>query len=383
MKILLVNWMDRDNPQAGGAEIHLFEIFRRLVTRGHEVTLVCSGWSRAPSTATVEGIAVHRTGGRHSFALRGRGAVRRALAGGAYDVVVEDINKLPLYLPTLTALPVYVIVPHLFGTTAFREASWPVASIVWLAEQPIPLVYRGAAFHAISESTRDDLVARGLPPGAVRVIFPGVDTAWYTPDRAAPRSPEPRFLYVGRLKRYKGVETAVRALAWLRTRGVGVCLDVAGGGDDRARLERLAGRLGVSEAVRFLGYVPESEKRALLRRAWAVVFPSAKEGWGMSNVEAAACGTPAIASDSPGLRESVRDEETGLLVPHDDAPALAAAMQRLAQHPERVAVLGAAARRFAARFSWDSAAAETEAHLLETIQTRPLPEGVSDPCGRT
>ena len=123
MKILAVNWLDIDNPQAGGAEVHFFEIFGRLVDAGHHVDMVTSGWAGAPRTATVAGVSVTRVGGRHTFALHGRGAVRAALRSAAYDVVVEDVNKLPLYLPTLTELPVYVIVPHLFGTTAFREAA--------------------------------------------------------------------------------------------------------------------------------------------------------------------------------------------------------------------------------------------------------------------
>ena len=192
MRVLAVNWLDLENPQAGGAEIHFFEIFRRLVARGHEVTLVASGWQGAAPSAVIQGLRVRRYGGRHSFALKGRGAVRALLREGRYDLVVEDINKLPLYLPTLTSLPFYVIVPHLFGTTAFREASLPVASIVWLAEKPIPRVYRRAAFHAISDSTRDDLVARGVDRDTVRVIYPGVDAAWYTPDAATGRTPSPK-----------------------------------------------------------------------------------------------------------------------------------------------------------------------------------------------
>src|SRR5205814_5174991 len=121
---------------------------------------------------------------------------------------------------------------------------------------------------------------------------------------------EPTFLYVGRLKRYKGVEIALRALALARRARPDVALEIAGGGHDRGRLERLARTLARGEAARFLGFVAETEKRRLLRRAWAVGLTSPKEGWGISNVEAAACATPALASDSPGLRESVRHAET-------------------------------------------------------------------------
>lgn len=366
-----MNWLDRENPQAGGAELHFFEIFRRLVARGHRVTLVTSGFPGGAPRSTVDGIDVRRHARRYSFAMAGRGAIRRALREGAYDVVVEDINKLPLYTPTLCRLPIYVIVPHLFGGTAFREAAWPVAAVVWLAEQPIPAVYRRARFHAISRSTRDDLVRRGVADDQIHVVYPGVDADWFTPDAAVARAATPTFLYVGRLKRYKGLETAVRAVAEVRRRGFPVRLDVAGDGDDRERLAGLVRRLELAEAVTFLGFVPESTKRTLLRQAWAVVLPSAKEGWGISNIEAAACGTPALAADSPGLRESVRHEETGLLFPYGDAGALAGALQRLAQHPDQVARFGAAARRFAESFSWDRAAADTESQLLTMLNAAP------------
>jgi len=370
VRILLVNWNDRDNPHAGGAEIHLHELFGRLAGWGHHVDLIASGWPGAAPGAELDGIRVRRVGGRHSFALLARGAVRRALAERAPDVVVEDVNKLPLFLPTLTRLPFMAIVPHLFGTTAFAEASWPVAAVVWAAEQPLPRVYGRAAFHAISESTRDDLVQRGVPAERIEVIYPGVDAAWYRPDDATPRAERPTFLYVGRLKRYKGVDIALRALWTVRRTRPDVTLEIAGQGDDRARLERMARAIGLGDAVRFLGFVPEDEKRRLLRRAWAVVFPSPKEGWGISNVEAAACGTAALASDSPGLRESVRHGVTGYLVPHGDADALAERMLALAADPGLVARLGRAARAFAEGLSWEAAARATEAQLQRVIAQR-------------
>ena len=368
MNILAVNWLDRENPQAGGAEIHFFEIFGRIAQAGAHVSLVTSGWPGAAPVAEIDGIHVQRTGGRHSFAVKARGQIQSALRARRYDVVVEDINKLPLYVPTLTRLPLYVIIPHLFGTTIFQEASLPVASLVWISELPLPLVYRRAAFQAISESTRDDLVSRGIRQDRIRVIHPGIDASWFHPDSATGRAAEPTFLYVGRIKRYKGIATAIEAVRLARERGRVVRLDIVGQGDDRARLEALVGQLGLGDVVRFLGFVSEAGKRDLLRRAWGLVFPSAKEGWGIANIEASACGTPAIAADRPGLRDSVIDGQTGFLFPYGDGAALAAIFLRLAGDADLVEKLGQAGRRLAESLSWERAASETAQHIKEGLQ---------------
>jgi glycosyltransferase involved in cell wall biosynthesis len=367
MNILLVNWQDRANPDAGGAEIHLFEIFGRLAAHGHRVRLVCSGWKGASPYATIEGIRIKRVGGRNSFALLGRSAVHRAIAAERPDVLVEDINKLPLFLATGTRVPFCAIVPHLFGRTAFDEAAWPVAATVWAAERPLPWLYRRAEFHAISESTRDDLVQRGVPPARIRVIHPGVDSRRFTPGPAGRRSTMPSFLYVGRLKRYKGVGLAIQALALARRRRPDLRLEIAGTGQHRLELEQLAASLALEKTVNFHGFVSEERKIDLMRSAWANVLPSPKEGWGITVIEAAACGTPSLASDSPGLRDSVRHGETGFLVAHGDVEALAARMIELADSPPLVARLGERARRFAESLTWESAAAATESHLRDII----------------
>jgi glycosyltransferase involved in cell wall biosynthesis len=368
VNILLVNWQDRANPHAGGAEIHLFEIFGRLAAAGHRIRLVCSGWEGSSPRASIEGISVERVGGRNSFALLGRGAVRRAIRAERPDIVVEDVNKLPLFLGLRTRLPVCAIVPHLFGTTAFEEAAWPIAAAVWAAERPLPWAYRRAGFHAISESTRDDLVARGVPPDRIRVIHPGIDSRLFTPAPAGRRFAIPTFLYVGRLKRYKGVASAVRALALARRRRPDLRLEIAGIGDQREELERQAASLGLQRAVVFHGFVSEQRKIDLMRAAWANVFPSPKEGWGITIMEAAACGTPSLASDSPGLRDSVRHGVTGYLVPHGDVEALAHRMLELADSPPLVARLGQRARRLAEGLPWEQTAALTERHLSDIIE---------------
>lgn len=365
MRILLVNWQDRENPQAGGAEIHLHEIFGRLAARGHEVALLCGGWPGCAPTATLDGIAVRRVGTRHTFPFLVRDAYRREYADRGWDVLVEDINKVPVWTPRWGggAKPV-ALVPHLFGGTVFQEASLPLAAMVWLAERPIPRVYRDVPFHAISESTADDLAARGIPRGRVAVVYPGIDTAAYVPAPAR-RAATATFAYLGRLKRYKGVELVLRAFAGMRDRAAR--LEIAGTGDDRPRLEGLARSLAVAERVRFLGFVSEAEKRDLLQRAWGLAFASPKEGWGITNLEAAASGTPVVASDSPGLRESVRDGETGYLVPHGDVAAMAARLDELAGDPALVDRLGRQGRRFAEGFTWERAADGTLAHLTAVL----------------
>jgi len=360
LRILVVNWQDRQNPHAGGAELHLHEVFGRIVRRGHEVDLLCSGFQDAPREVELDGIRVRRVGSRFSFPLHAHNEYEKLAAERDYDIVVEDLNKIPLYTPRWNPRSLVVVTHHLFGATAFREESPPVAAATWLAERPLGRGYRGVDFEAVSLSTRDDLVSRGIPADRIEVIYNGVDVESLTPDSNA-RSTTPLFSYLGRLKRYKRVDLVIKAFALLDAREAR--LEIAGKGDDRDRLESLVGRLNIEDRVRFRGYITEQEKRELLRRSWATVLASPKEGWGISNLESAACGTPVIAADSPGIRESVVDGETGFLVQGSNVGEYAAAMRGLLDSPEMVTTLGDNARRFAETFTWERAAAETLSHL--------------------
>jgi glycosyltransferase involved in cell wall biosynthesis len=363
VRILVVNWQDRLNPYAGGAELHLHEVFSRIVGAGHQVDLLCSGFQGASATTTLDGMAVHRAGGRYSFGLRARRYFEKRLRHRDYDVLVEDLNKVPVFTSRWPVSRKVVLVHHLFGETVFREAPWPVAAAVWLLERPLSLAYRGIPFQAVSESTAEDLARRGIARHRVRVIYNGVDVDRLTPEPAA-RAHAPTFLYLGRLRRYKNVDTLIRALRLVSA--ADATLDIAGVGPDRDRLEQLVRSLDLSHRVRFLGFVPESDKLSLLRRAWATLLASPKEGWGIANLESAACGTPVIAADAPGVRESVRDGETGILVRPNTPAAFATAISRLCTEQDKVAGMGVAARAFAEQFTWERAARETLTDL-ETI----------------
>ncbi|MDE2652253.1 MAG: glycosyltransferase family 4 protein [Gemmatimonadetes bacterium] len=364
LRILVVNWQDRHNPSAGGAEVHLHQVFGRLARRGHHVTLLCSGWSGATeSLLDVDGIRVHRTGRRYTFNLAAPLHYARHLGGEPFDIVVEDLNKVPLLATHWVRARVRVVlVHHLFGATAFREANPVLAGATWLLERLIPDAYRGLPCIAVSESTKEDLVRRGLDGADIAVIRNGVELEGLRP--AAGRFAEPTVVYLGRLKRYKRVDLALQAVAELARRGIGVKMIVAGKGDARPALEETARRLGIEDRVRFAGFVSEREKLELLSRSWAHVLTSPKEGWGIASVEASACGTPSVVSDSPGLRETVRHGETGLIVPHGDIDLLAGALARLLEPGERDR-MGREARIMAEEHAWDRVA-DTMERFLES-----------------
>lgn len=373
MRILVVNWQDRLNPKAGGAEIHLHEIFGRLVRWGHQVDLLTSGFPGSLPREEVDGISVHRIGTRMTFGLRVPGYLRNAWSGDSFDVVVEDLNKVPVFTPFLTGTPVVLLVHHLFGGTAFQEASLPVATATWLLEKTVPRVYRGLGVMAVSPSTALDLRSRGLEGPEIAVVPNGVDLHRFSPDPGAPPADRPTILYLGRLKRYKRVDLILRAAAELRKEVSELHLLIAGKGDHEGRLRSLAGRLGLGETVSFLGYVSEEEKVRLLRTSWIHVLTSPKEGWGISALEAAACGTPTVASDSPGLRDAVLDGKTGTLVRHGDLGALADAIRRIIHSPSTRDRMGKEARGFAERFSWDESARQMLAFMEDWVARSRLP----------
>lgn len=358
LRVIAFNWRDMRHPAAGGAEVHLHEILRRLVSRGHHVVQLSSGWRGAASRETVDGIEVRRAGAWWNANITLPALYVHERLHTQADIVLEDINKIPFFTPLFARVPVLGVVPHLFGRTVYHEASLPMAAYVHGWEQGIRPVYANTPLLAISESTRDDLVGRGLPGRHIAVSHCGLDHAIYTPGEP---THDPRLIvYLGRLQKYKGVQLALHALVRVRETLPDVRMVVIGDGPYRTALERQARTLGVAGVVEFRGFVPAADKVAWVRRAGVVVNPSPKEGWGLTMVESAACGTPVVASRSPGLRDSVRDGETGFLVPHGDVAALADRTIEILADPALRQRLAAGGLAWAARFTWDRCAAEAE-----------------------
>jgi glycosyltransferase involved in cell wall biosynthesis len=363
-QLLILNERDRRHPWAGGAELHIAETGRCFARRGYEPVLLCTRFPGAAREEMQDGLRVRRFGNRVTYYLMLPFAVRQA-ARTPGTVIIEHLNKLPFCTPLYSRVPVLPLAHHLFGRTAFHQVSVPVACMVYVAEKVIPLVYRDCTFVAVSPSTRDDLVARGVAQERIRVIPNGLDHTHYH-DRGRVLDARPTLLVLGRVEFYKRIDLVLQAVQRLVAQIPDVQLLVVGDGRARAALERRAVELRIREHVTFTGFVTEAEKVAHIRRAHVVVTTSEKEGWGLTVLEANACGLPAIASDVPGLRDAVRDGDTGVLVPHGDVARLTDALGRLLHDRTYQQRLSAGARRWAAEFSWENSAAEI-ADVIEAI----------------
>jgi glycosyltransferase involved in cell wall biosynthesis len=371
-RILVLNERDPRNPLTGGAETHVFEIFSRLVRRGHDVTLLAAGFSGGKSEEIVDGVRVKRYANRYLYYFLVPWIARREAARGA-DVVVDVLNKLPFLSPWLVPKPCMAIVHHLFGTTAFRQVSFPIAVVTWLMERLIPLAYARTPILAISPSTKNDLIERGIDGSHVHVIPPGVDKVTHVA-RDDGMNREPIVVWIGRLEPYKRADVAIDAMAEVLTRIPEATLVVVGAGGSRAALEAHAQSRGLDKHVRFTGFVSEEEKIDWIRKAAIVVQTSEKEGWGMTMIEASICNTVPIASDVEGLRDSVQHDRSGLLVPYGDAKALAAAIVRVLTDASLRARLVAGGLEWSQRFGWDEVADDTLSLVEETLSPgqRPL-----------
>jgi len=370
MNILVLNWQDRSHPQAGGAEVHLHEIFSRIVGLGHTVTLHCCEVPGAPYEANDDGIRILRSGRRAVFNWTVRAWWRKHGRLLKPDIVVDDINKIPFFAPKFVDVPVVGIVHHLFGDSIYNEVGRLAGSYVRYFERQIPKVYSRTPIAVVSESTRTECIELGLPAANLHVIHNALNHSQF-PLAIGPKEATPVVTYFGRLKRYKSVDHVLRAFAEVKRRLPESRLWIVGDGNATTDLKALAAQLGIDNDTTFWGRVNDNEKVRLLSRSHVVVNPSRKEGWGITVLEANACGTPVVAANVAGLRDAVRDTETGLLYAYGDIAELTSMITRvLVNHDIRTA-LSKNAIQWASTFTWNRSAREMLDLLERTTESAP------------
>jgi glycosyltransferase involved in cell wall biosynthesis len=233
----------------------------------------------------------------------------------------------------------------------------------------MPLVYRKCAFITVSESSKRDMQTLNITDKNIEVVHPGVDLGFLAPGQ---KSPVPLVAYVGRLKEYKSVDVLIKAFSKVLSEVSEAKLVIAGDGDDTKRLKRKVAELGLGSRVTFLGKVSEEKKLQILQEAWVCVNPSMMEGWGITVIEANACGTPVIASDVPGLRDSVYDRQSGMLVPYGHVNLLAAHITHILKDDILRGSLSKYAVTWAKNFEWGKSSEK----FISAISRIPYEESV-------
>lgn len=367
-RFVAVNWRDLRNPEAGGAEVHLHEVLKRLAADGHDVTYFVSNFPGGTAEDRYDGIRVFRRGSWYNANWVIPFHVRHFLRDHPCDLVIEDVNKIPFLLPAFVKTRVVVVVPHLFGTTVFQETNPLFASYVYLWEKLIPSVYDNCRFVVISPSTRVDLAERGIRQDRIDVVLCGLDHGTYRMLEGVERFDDPTIVHFGRVRKYKSIDVVLKAFALVRGRLRGARLVIIGEGPERKNLVRLADGLRLGSSVEFLGAVSTPELVGYLNRCHLFVNASPKEGWGLTVIEANACGVPVVASRRPGLQDSVKDGQTGYLVEYGDVRGFAERSLELLTDTEKWRTMSGKAVAWARSLTWEKTGEEMKAIFLDEIE---------------
>ena len=367
MRILIFSWKDKNHPWAGGSEVNMHEQAKRWIECGHEVTLFTSKPRGAKSRDNIEGVAVYRAGRRITPFLLAPLFYLAVLRKRA-DVILDIINGIPFFTPLYARQPLVALIHHVHRDMFVPELGPVLGRIGIVIERYlVPLLYRHKPVVCVSKSTAheiENMLFRGKAID-LRVIYNGIDPSLYSPGDSE-KLERPTILYLGRLKPYKQLPRLIRMMPQVRRRVPDTELLIAGAGE--AILEAKA-EVKLQEAddyVRFLWQVTDEEKIDLYRQAWVMATASTIEGWGLTVIEANACGTPAVAFNVPGLNEAIVHGETGMLANDDE---------EFVQHLVAILTDALLRKRLAANavewsnsFSWDVTAGQTLETLEEAVE---------------
>lgn len=310
-RVLVYNWRDIRHKYAGGAEIYLHEILKRWTEQGIKVTLFCGNDGMSPRQETIDGVETIRRGGfylvyiwaflYYIFRFRNK-----------YDVIIDCQNGIPFFTPLYTRKPVYCLMFHVHQEVFRKSLNKLLAVIaVFLERDLMPVVYSKTKFVTISESSKEAIQGLDLGKSGIDIVHPGVDLQKCFPGQ---KNEEPLVVYLGRLKYYKSVHLLITAFKIILKEIPNAKLAIVGTGEEEEVLREQAKKEGLNGEIIFTGQVTEFEKLMYLQKAWVAVNPSYMEGWGLTTIEANACATPVVASNVPGLKDSVLDNHTGFLV---------------------------------------------------------------------
>ncbi|MEK7158039.1 MAG: glycosyltransferase family 4 protein [Patescibacteria group bacterium] len=354
MNIGALSWRDITHPFAGGSEINFHEQAKRWVAAGHTVSQFAGAYPGCQSEETVDGIRIIRRGGRFTVYAWAPLILWRYFRNA--QVVLDIQNGIPFFSPLFRRRPIVGQIHHISGQQFFHEFSFPLNVIGFAIERWIaPWCYRHVPMIAVSETTRALMDRLGYASKHVTVIYNGVDHQRLFP--SAQKSDQPTVLYLGRLKRYKRMDLLLEIFQDVHRARPEVCFQIVGSGDDEDRIKHEVSQSDLAGVVTFYGFVDQEEKARHFSAAWVLATASLVEGWGLVAVEAAACGTPAVSFDVPGLNQAIRQGETGFFVKTKEE--FVSAILRIVDDPSLREQLSQKAIAWSQHFHWDQTAHQT------------------------
>lgn len=349
-RVLILNWRDTRHVFSGGAEVYVQELAKRMVSKGDYVTVFSGNDGKSPRNEVIDGVNIIRRGGFY-FVYPWAFVYYFTQFRGQYDIIIDCHNGIPFFTPLYVKEPVICVVHHIHQEIFKRLLPLPLAIFARFLERDVmPYVYKNINFVTVSESSKEEMIHYGMVGKGIEIVYNGVELKDFKP---AQKSEVPMILYLGRLKAYKSIDVLITAFKILMDQAPDAFLVIAGSGEEEKHLKRLAEQLGTLDRIIFVGKVSEADKIDLLQKAWVMVNPSFMEGWGITTIEANACGTPVIAADVPGLRDSVKDFETGYLVSHGDTNGFAKRIISVIEDFKLRNKLSEKSIQWAQNFTWD------------------------------
>ncbi|HEX7135738.1 MAG TPA: glycosyltransferase [Iamia sp.] len=354
LHIAINAWRDTSHHLAGGSEVMIDQLAAGLHRRGHRVEL------RAGGPITDHPYRVTDGGGKFSQYLKTPVAHLRHQRHA--DLVVDVANGMAFYSPLWRKGPTICFVHHVHTAQWSQWFNPAVAGVGRALERhAMPAAYATTPFVTVSPSSAEALIDLGVAPDRIHVVPNGVDV----PDVPGEKAAEPLFLAVGRLVPHKRYDLLARL--WRQVQPVvGGRLVIVGDGPEEERIAALD-----VPGLELTGRVSAEERDRLYAEAWLLLHPSMLEGWGLVVMEAAAHGTPTLAFDAPGVRDSVVHARTGLLA--RDEREIVEMWTDLAQSDDLRAKLGDGARDRAVEFSWEATVDRFEEVAYATVEAGRLP----------
>jgi len=369
VRILIFNWRDIKNPNFGGAEIATHELARRWVKRGHNVTWLSACFANCKKNEVIDGIDIIREGSLLTVYFKAFLRYQNEFRG-KIDVIIDQIHGLPFFTPLYVKEPKVAYIHEVAGPIWFWEWPLPIALLGFLNELFLfRLLYRKTNFITGSYSTLKDLKRVGIPKENIKIVRYGAPKK--TPFKSYHKEKRPTLIYVGRIYRAKRVEEILKAVKLVIKKFPEMQFWIIGKGKNeyKKNLKKIARKLGIERYIKFYGFVSEKKKFELMSKAWIICATSVKEGWGLSIVEAASVGTPAVVYNVGGLKEVVLNNKTGIICRDNSPENLAQNILKLVSDETLRSKFGENAARFIKTFSWDKAAKEFLQILYQVANT--------------